>query len=104
MCVVFGIFAFSMLFMLCALWFLNAFRALVLGLILSCLLHRKLFYESPGGNQVAVNRRLQIPNQVLAGALGRIHLWQTDVWLDRARDCVVRFRSLVACGLIIIDS
>ena len=29
-----------------------AFRAVVLRLISSCLLHRKLFYESPGGNQV----------------------------------------------------
>ena len=45
------------------------------------------------------------PKQVwLAGSLAQTNVWETDPWLERARDIVGGFRWLDECGLIIIDT
>ena len=40
----------------------------------------------------------------MAGALAGTNVWETDLWVERARDSVGGLRSRVACGLIIIDT
>ena len=63
------------------------------------------FPRSPAVTRLIVYCWLHIPKQVwLAGSLAGTNVWETNLRLARARDCVVRFRWRVACCLIIIDS